>query len=763
MRPQRLPSAAVSGSIPPLAEAHSSRTESGASLGSVLIPAATVVLGPDDQPPITSWRAGGTGKTQLAAAFTHALMARHEVDLVAWVPAATRESIVLGYARALGEIGQGGTDEPDAAAGRFLDWLSRTDRRWLIVLDDLNDPANADGLWPRGGSGQALVTTEQDPLLRGHDRMMVSVGAFTQREALAYLTARLRGDSYQSTGALDLAIDLECMPLNLTYAAAYLADSGLDCRQYRQALGERRQYLPTSLADSATATFATTWMLALDRAHQLPPAGLAWPALTLMALLASGGIPGTVLTSQAACAYITGRDGQGAEDKSSVRAALGNLARLGLVHIDAADPARTVRVHGLLQAMVRSVISATDLERIAALAADAVVQAWPAAAGQPAVEHALRDCAMAIQRLAERVLWEADGHPLLLLTGESLDGAGLTRSALRYWREMIETSRRTVGTVHPLTFRFRDHMAGACEAAGRIEDAIGLRERALADREAAYGLVHPEAVAARTALAADYRRAGRYIEAIRLYERTLADRERTVGPDHMETFTARGHVGYAYLAAGQPAEAIPIYTRALRDRSRILGPDDLGTLDVRAGLAAAQFMARVPREAVPLYEQVLADRERLQGSDHEDTLLALRDLALAYQSSRRHPDAIRLYERISENRERRQGLAHPDMLAATWDLALAYHVAGRGKDAQALLDQAVTGYEESLGTGHPITDSARAMRRRYAEGRFSKEPAVRIPVPLGRLVRQVEMASEHRVSGHGMARLEAARRESIAS
>lgn len=755
MQPEQTAWPVVSGPVPPLVEAHSPRQETGPDLAGALRPGATVVLGPGIDPPITAWRAGGTGKTLLAAALARGILARGEIDLLVWAPAGSRESIISSYARAQADVsarspsgpssglssGPPAAGEADAAAGRFLTWLAQTGARWLVVLDDLADPADAAGLWPRGRTGRVLVTTEQDTLGDAPDRRIIPVGAFSQREAMAYLTARLSGDPYRSTGAIDLALDLECLPLSLAYAVAYLLDTGKDCRAYRQAFGERRQRLAGGPVEAAAASFVVTWLLALDRASELPPVAQAWPALILASMFGPTGIPGAVLTSQAACSYVTGRDGGSPGDKTSVRAALANLARLGLVVIDPGDTARTVRMHGLLQATVRHAIGPAELERVALIAADAVSQAWPASdagataqalaavTGQTELEQALRDCAASISRFAGRALWEADGHPLLLRAGESLTRAGLARSAVGYWQEVIETSKRTLGTVHPLTLGFRDHLAEAYEAAGRVNDAIGLRERALADREAAYGIVHPETVAARTALANDYRQAGRGGEATRLYERALADRERAAGPDHFETLTARGNLGHAYLMAGRVDDAIASYSRNLTDVLRLRGADDPETLAARASLAAAYGLAKQPRQAVPLYEQVVADRERLQGRDHEDTLTARRDLALAYQASRRYPDSIRLCERMLADRERITGPEHPDTLAATAELALAYQVGGRAKDALGVLDAAVSGYERALGSDHPLTESARALRQRYLDGKFARESAIRIPPP----------------------------------
>ena len=91
---------------------------------------------------------------------------------------------------------------------------------------------------------------------------------------------------------------------------------------------------------------------------------MAWPALALAALLDPNGIPAPVLVSQAACTYITGRSATGTPaDENQTRAALYNLARLGVVTIDPASMERTVRVHALVQAATRRYLSPKVLEQ----------------------------------------------------------------------------------------------------------------------------------------------------------------------------------------------------------------------------------------------------------------------------------------------------------------------------------------------------------------------------------------------------------------
>ncbi len=266
------------GPVPPLADCHSTRPETGLGRIGKLDPGDTLILVPgpgvstpglDDSAVGGRCRlrqlchlsasgssanlsasgssaylsaSGGTGKTQLAAALTHQLWDSRAVDLLTWVKASNRNAILTGYALTLAELGAADPgDDLLAAAQRFLAWLSRTERRWLVVLDDLADPADLDGLWPAGTDGRVVVTARRDGTLTAPNRRIAPVPAFSTREALAYLSARLATDPGQRTEALDLAHDLDCQPLGLAHATAALICTGASCRDYRGWYHDRKR------------------------------------------------------------------------------------------------------------------------------------------------------------------------------------------------------------------------------------------------------------------------------------------------------------------------------------------------------------------------------------------------------------------------------------------------------------------------------------------------------------------------------------------
>ena len=721
------PGILLSGIVPPLADMFYARTETGPDLAASLQPGETVVLVHGDESDAAPAHQGGTGKTQLAVEFTHAMWNGRLVEVLVWVTATNAESVVTGFAQAANTVDAANASEgAEAAAARFVAWLAHTTRPWALVIDDLNDLADLERLWPGGPCGRILITTRLPAeTFEPKDVRVVPVSALSRREALSFLSSRLTDHPDQRIEALDLGEDLDGVPLALAQATAVINTRQQGCREYRTALEERRRHM--SGVDGASAALLATWSLAAETAHELPPGGLAWPTLVLAAMMDHHGIPGAVLTSPSACSYIAGRPSTaGGADQNMVRAAINNLAVVGLVTIDPSSPVRTVQMHASVQAAVQAYLPEADLEQVVLAAADALLETWPEGDGGPQLEQALRDCTATLRANDGGMLWKTEAHPLLFRAGLSLENSRLADAAIAYWQTMLSTSTRLLGSAHANAVVARDRLAAAYESAGRSAEAISVFASALADRERNQGPEHPETIAARGHLAHAYQSAGRPADAVALYERTVADSERLLGGSHPVTLASRASLAAAYTANGQPKEAIAQYERLVADQERMHGRDHPDAIAARASLASAYRSAGKLKEALGQYERVLADRERVQGADHPDTIAARANLAFAYRSAGRFREAVPAYERTLADRERVQGRDHRDTLTARSNLAGCYQQARRLTEAIPQYERALADSERMLGAGdmETLTTRCNLASAYYTVGRLSDVVAV---------------------------------------
>ncbi len=699
----------LSGAVPPLADSYYSRTETSPDLPGSLHPGETVVLVPGEESTSAPAAQGGTGKTQLAVEFMHAMWNGRLVEVLVWVTATNPESVITGFAQAANMVDASHPGEgAEMAAARFIAWLAHTRRPWALVIDDLSDPAHLEGLWPSGASGRVLITTSLPAAsFENRDARVVPVSGLSRREALSYLSSRLTDHPDQRIEALDLGEDLDGLPLGLAQATAVINARQIGCREYRAMLAERRRHM--SEVDGVSAAVLATWSLAAECAHELPPAGLAWPTLVLASMMDYHGVPGAVLTSPAACSYIAGRPSTaGGADQNMVRAAINNLAASGLVTIDPASAVRTVQMHASVQAAVRAWLPQADLEQVVLAAADALLETWPEGDGGPQLDQALRDCAATLRANDGGMLWKPEAHPLLFRAGLSLENSRLADAAIEYWQTMEATSTKLLGAAHANAVVARDRLAAAYESAGRSTEAISVFQAALADRERNQGPEHADTIAARGHLAHAYQTAGRAADAVSLYERTVADSERLLGAGHTVTLGSRASLAEAYQTAGQLREAVSAYEQLLADAERLLSSGHPTTLAARASLAAAYAANGQAKNAIDQYERALADQERMHGRDHPDAIAARASLASAYRSANKLKDAIAQYERVLADRERTSGPDHPDTIAARANVAYAYRSAGRLREAIPAYERTLADRERVQGRDHRDTLTARS-------------------------------------------------------
>ncbi|MEV7318364.1 NB-ARC domain-containing protein, partial [Streptomyces microflavus] len=511
---------------------------------------------------------GGVGKTQLAADYAHAAWEDGSraggVDILVWIAAGTREAIVSGYAQAGVDLCRADPSDPEKAAASFLAWITPKSAarpcRWLIVLDDVTDPADMHQLWPPASPhGLTLVTTRRrDAALAADGRHTVEVGLFTEDEALTYLTTCLaaHGRAEPADQLTGLAGDLGYLPLALAQAVAYLIDSSETIATYRALLADRTTTLadtaPDRLPDGQARPLAAAWSLSIDRADTLRPAGLARPMLQLAAMLDANGIPHDVLTSSPALVHLAAHRTRTGPDTATEPApvspreavlALRALHRLSLIDHAPDTPRHAVRVHQLVQRTVRDRLPADQYQELARTAAGALVDAWPDIELDIGLAQALRTNTASLASHARHVLWENGPHPVLLRTGRSLGESGYALAAVDHYRSLAITAHGVLAPDHP--------------------DALTIR-RGLAVWQGSAG----DPAGAAAALA-----------------ELLPHVERVQGPDHDDTLTTRNHLigfrGVAGDAAGAAAATAPMLTHL----EQVKGPDHPLTLSARMGLA----------------------------------------------------------------------------------------------------------------------------------------------------------------------------------
>jgi tetratricopeptide (TPR) repeat protein len=713
---------ARSGTVPPLADGYTDRLETSPGLAAALSAGVAVALvpsraagpgaagqaaaadsGPEAGPAARDWHRS-SGKTQLAAAFAESLWQSRELDLLVWIQASSRAAVLSGYAAATAAAtGRDQASSCESVAAQFLGWLGETSRSWLVVLDDVADPADLDGLWPAGPAGRVLVTCA-DAAAVPRGMQVLPVGLFNSREALAYLMERLSANPGQRLGAIDLVSAVGLEPVALTQASAVIASSSTSCHQYCDYFVRRQKQLADTSGAPSSAS-AVTWTISFERASQLVPGGSVQAVLALAALLDGHGIPGTVFTAPAAVGYLTG--GDAAAGGEPARAALAALERVGLLTVAPVTAPSTVRISPVLQAALRAAMPEAMLDQAARVAADALLQAWPESEppGWPA--SGLRSCAAALRQAAGNRLWAGGCHPVLLRAGDSLDRARLTGPAVDHWSDLVATSDQLLGAGHPYTILALQRLAEAQLAADNADDAVTWFQRLLDIQSVKLGPDNHEVIGARLRLGHALAAAGQLQRATSVLERVLSDAERVRGPEHADTLGARDELAAAYLAAGRHSDAVTVYRRVLADRERAQGSRHLQTITTRQGLADSYLADGQVKEAVSAFRRVVADRERALGPDHLDTVRARFSLGAAYQRTGKAVAAERVYEQARVGFERLLGPRHPDALRSRAELARVYTQLGRYGDARALLRDTVDRLERILPSGDPLITELR--------------------------------------------------------
>ncbi|RRR33306.1 tetratricopeptide repeat protein, partial [Schaalia georgiae] len=479
----------------------------------------------------------GCGKSQLASALAQWCGAAGW-GLVAWINASSKDSVrsdLVELARRLG-IDMGDNPTQDQAVRRCLDHLQSAeagDR--LVVFDNVEDFEDVAGVVPRGVGLRVVATTRSGRGWRAQGWERVDVGVFPRAESVAYLLDAVGSRDAEAADAV--AGRLGDLPLAVAQAAATASNEGWTLRRYLERLEKysSEQVIRPVPGDSYTDDVSWALLLAVDSALGRIEGGLREVArlqVGALAVLAESGVPTRWVDPRA-------NEEQTDEDTSADERNAATGADAAGEDADAREAAAEDAHLALTALLNASVVQQT---------ADGGVTMLHRLQGQVLRENWNREewagAFDAAADLLDRVnigslpRSNADGR-----RREARDLIDQLRAiaAQGYSRPLFECERVVADLPHVL-FHATD--------LGLPNEALALRG-AVSAVEEALGPDHPGTLASQGNLADAYRDAGRLDEAIPLFEKVLADSARLLGDNHPDTLTSRGNLAYAYESAGR--------------------------------------------------------------------------------------------------------------------------------------------------------------------------------------------------------------------
>jgi hypothetical protein len=294
---------------------------------------------------------GGVGKTALSIEYAHRYQS--DYDLVLWIRADQAALVRSQLAALAGRLGiqPATTTGIEVAVPAVLDALRRgvPYSRWLLVFDNADQPEALNDIIPRG-PGHVLVTSRNPRWDAVVDTVPIDV--FARTESREFLFRRLPKKLSESDADL-LAAELGDLPLALEQAGAVQAETGMPVDEYLRLLrGHTAQLMEEGQSPEYPLSMTAAWRLSVTLLSRQMPQALE--LLRCCAFFSPDPIPRDVFRrgTQATATSVSDL----MADPILLGRAIRELGRFALIRIDG----RTIQVHRLIQALLRSDLSAAE-------------------------------------------------------------------------------------------------------------------------------------------------------------------------------------------------------------------------------------------------------------------------------------------------------------------------------------------------------------------------------------------------------------------
>ena len=182
---------------------------------------------------------GGVGKTKISLEYAYSYLTDYRLI---WFLHAEDKTILRQEVSGLAKVlypgdRQENIDLQVAAVRRYLE----NNDRWLLIFDNATAPEDIDWLFPAVMKGNIIVTSRNPNW--GILACPLSVRPFSKEESVEFMEKRLHRTGERHCFQT-VTRELECIPIILEIAAAYMETSQINCGEYRDILKESADPLP---------------------------------------------------------------------------------------------------------------------------------------------------------------------------------------------------------------------------------------------------------------------------------------------------------------------------------------------------------------------------------------------------------------------------------------------------------------------------------------------------------------------------------------